>query len=716
MKTRLLKTFVIAVCLTTTFIGQARVAEPGLLIGNRHVKSLVRTSDEATLEDSHSCVLDIPLIIKLTDPDMALPEDVTVLYRRGPFVLAYVPETLVDDLAELNGVVRIEGSAECMPSLDQAREFTGYPDVEAAKNLPQQYTGRGVVVGFSDVGFDPNHIEFRDSQTGQSRVKMLVNYGEISEDIVRLTDAEQIADWSTDDQSEWHATHVAGIMAGGYKDNPYYGIATEADIVATTSNLNEALLLAGAEDVIAYAKAHNEPVVINMSISEAVGPHDGTSLFCQYLKLLSEDATICISAGNDGIRVGHWFGDFPEDTSTAAAVIDYHTWSPATAEGYLDIWGKDASPFQFAVVVHDLDTEQVVARIEMPEITAEKPEIVYTVASSGIYLSETGSDESEGMVSADFANFLNGFVAVSTEINPENNRFHALVHLDVVNHINEDGNISERYLVGLEVLGKTGQALDAYSDANLRMRSLPGYPSSFRITTEGTINDFITGEGTIGVGALCSRNDWPVIDGEDASGSYTVGDVTTFSSYSPNAVFGRLPDIVAPGAYLISSLSTPYVNVHPSLLTSMSYVTVDDGQSYYWKSACGTSMSSPYVAGVCALMLQANPSATPAQIKEAIIATASQPTVNSSDARWGKGILDSYGAISKILSISSVDLPGADDNTDLIPIEAFLNGDVDASIPYAIYNLQGVKMQPNSLSPGIYILQTPTATCKFAVR
>jgi hypothetical protein len=52
------------------------------------------------------------------------------------------------------------------------------------------------------------------------------------------------------------------------------------------------------------------------------------------------------------------------------------------------------------------------------------------------------------------------------------------------------------------------------------------------------------------------------------------------------------------------------------------------GQSYYLNATyrqcniSGTSMASPQVAGVCALILQLNPSYTPAQVKSALLAQA----------------------------------------------------------------------------------------------
>lgn len=703
---------------------QARVLSP-LLSGKAAMADRNPPSGKANVNGQDGTRY-IPLIIKLADSGAELPGEVVELYRRDDLVLAYVPEKLIGSVAETGVASRIEGGQMCVPTLDEALRFTGYPEIAAASELPEVYTGKGVVVGFSDIGFDPNHIAFLDPNTGQSRVRLLTDYGVSPEEIVRLDTPGEIAAWTTDDPDQWHATHVAGILAGGYQGNACHGIATEADIVATTSDLYDALLLAGMEDVAGYARDQGKPAVINMSVSASLGPHDGTSLFCRYLEKLSEEATICISAGNDGQRDGIWNGVFTEDASTAAAVIDYNTWSPAEAEGYIDVWSQDESVFSFAVIVLDLDTDKVVAREEFPAITSADPELSFAIGSSVEALASIGADESNGRVSGDFSRYLNGVVALVTETNPGNNRFNGLFYLDVENLPEENGELSWRYVVGLEVSGKKGQRMTGYTSQQLRYRSVPEYPRYIvNFGRDGVINDFITGKGVIGVGAMCSRNTWPLLNGEEGQGDCQTGDIASFSSYSSGGVSGILPDIVAPGAWLVSSTSSPYMESHPDEIPATSMEIKSGGKSYYWKGTCGTSMSSPYVAGICALCLQANPSATSAEIKEAIISTATTPAMSPGDPGWGKGILDSYGSLKQILSGAGLDAaPDADWNrtsrgSTLPPLPTPLT---PASIArYAVENSCGVftpdgrKIPASSLCHGIYILRGNGTAVKVAL-
>lgn len=663
----------------------------------------------------------VPLIIKLTDARCELPGGVVELYRRGVLVLAYVPERLLEDVAAFGEVSRMEGGQICTPVLDYARGFTGYPDVVAGVGLPSAYTGKGVVVGFADIGFDPNHAAFRDPETGQSRVKLLTDYGMTPDERVRLENPEEIASWSTDDPDQWHATHVGGIMAGGYKGNPYWGIATEADIVATTSDLYDALLLAGMEDVVGYAREVGKPAVINMSVSASLGPHDGTSLFCQYLEELSKEATICIAAGNWGSTVGCWDGVFPEDCAIGTAVVDIPSWSREYAKGYLDIWSGDSDTFDLSVIIFDFDTQKVVVREEFPEMTAGKPEISFAVGSSAEKLAEVGADANSGRVSADFACCLDGVVTLTTEINPENGRFNGLVSFDVTNYPDQTGKLSWRYVAGIEVKGKKGQHLTAFTSDMLRFIEVPEYPKFARLTVDGHINDFVTGNGVIGVGAMCSRDSWPLLGGGEGHGSLEVGEVASFSSCYSKAPNGALPDVSAPGAWLVSAISTPYIEARPDLITQVCHKNTIAGKDYYWDCSSGTSMASPYVAGICALWKQAVPGLTSDEIKRAMLSTLTPPAVDPYNVRWGKGILNSHEGLKTVLAGAGVDEVGMDASSDGLipplpsPLTAESLGRYAIDNGYRIFNPDGREVAPSRLSAGVYMLRGESSVVKVAL-
>jgi serine protease AprX len=121
-----------------------------------------------------------------------------------------------------------------------------------------------------------------------------------------------------------------------------------------------------------------------------------------------------------------------------------------------------------------------------------------------------------------------------------------------------------------------------------------------------------------------------------AADAITVGDVADpgaggfflapYSSRGPTADGRVKPDICAPGYQILAARAG----------TKDGYVRES-----------GTSMSSPFVAGVAALMLQANPSLMPAEVKTIIQETAVHFGTQGENNDFGAGRLDGYAAIAR---------------------------------------------------------------------
>src|SRR5206468_2669026 len=88
---------------------------------------------------------------------------------------------------------------------------------------------------------------------------------------------------------------------------------------------------------------------------------------------------------------------------------------------------------------------------------------------------------------------------------------------------------------------------------------------------------------------------------------------------------------------------------HPTLIapgesiTAASPVLLNAGS--YYATQSGTSFSAPHVAGVAALMLQAQPALLPADIKRLLQATAT-PVLERDRSEVGAGLLDAWAAIT----------------------------------------------------------------------
>lgn len=104
-----------------------------------------------------------------------------------------------------------------------------------------------------------------------------------------------------------------------------------------------------------------------------------------------------------------------------------------------------------------------------------------------------------------------------------------------------------------------------------------------------------------------------------------------FSSRGLTADGRTKPDIASPGVFITAALA---------------------GTTNGYQSLSGTSMSSPFTAGVAALMLDANPSLTPTQVKSTIENNALNWGPGGKDIDYGSGRLQAYEAIRSVGSFS----------------------------------------------------------------
>ena len=119
--------------------------------------------------------------------------------------------------------------------------------------------------------------------------------------------------------------------------------------------------------------------------------------------------------------------------------------------------------------------------------------------------------------------------------------------------------------------------------------------------------------------------------------------IALFSSRGPTAIDQvAKPDVVAPGVG-IESLSAPnstLATTHSDFLLpgtiALSYLP--------YMSLSGTSMSAPVVSGTIALMLQANPTLTPNEVK-AILQYTSEASAFNDPLTQGAGYLNAKGAV-----------------------------------------------------------------------
>ncbi len=129
----------------------------------------------------------------------------------------------------------------------------------------------------------------------------------------------------------------------------------------------------------------------------------------------------------------------------------------------------------------------------------------------------------------------------------------------------------------------------------------------------------------------------------DFSSRGVKGQSGTFSVDGQTWTYVESPTITAPGV-LVTSCRALLSNLVANGATDDT--TIEPAYLPYYTRISGTSMATPHVAGVVALMLEANPSLNPTQIKNIIQETATNMQDRES---WevGAGYINAYAAVEK---------------------------------------------------------------------
>jgi serine protease AprX len=131
----------------------------------------------------------------------------------------------------------------------------------------------------------------------------------------------------------------------------------------------------------------------------------------------------------------------------------------------------------------------------------------------------------------------------------------------------------------------------------------------------------------------------------DFSSRGTKNQTISFSLNGQNWVWKSEPTITGPGVNVISTRAPSPV----PLLGDDS--EIETQYLPFYTNMSGTSMSCPHVAGIVALMLDANPSLTPLQVRQIIQQTATNMPGHES---WevGAGYVNVYAAVAQIMGVS----------------------------------------------------------------
>ena len=669
-------------------------------------------------------------------------EGVHVLRTIGDFVFISMPFEEAARVAALPLFRFFEFERQVDAKMCYARQSTGVSNIHQGIGLSQAYTGKGVVCGIVDNGFDVNHVNFLDAN-GEPRVKYYETVAtnpkatSIDDYFIFKTHntPETIKKLTTDNVKTYHGTHTMGIMAGGYAGptkaavledagsgvkavvkegvaNPYYGMAPGADIIAGTAvNMSSLEIAQAVADLAYYQEYAKQPVVINLSLGTSSGAHDGSSAECQVFDMLAErvGAKIVVASGNEGemklavkktLTEGNTtMGSF----ITGAEFIDANNQPCYMRYGSVDVFTSDHKPLKkISVKVWNKQRNRLAKAFTFTP-TEEN-------AGSGAYYCSAGyEDMTGGTFDNTLGKYFEGYVGLGWAIDPNSNQPYAII--DIATLDDTLNNSAHNYIIGFEVEGEDGQRFEAYASGDgiygLDNYGIEGWDDG---TRNGTVSSMATGKSTLCVGSYTTTNGWPQLDGglytqltSDNQPILTAGKVSSFTSYGTLNDGRNLPHVLGPGAYVISSMNRYYLEAagaagQEDILSAVA--ETDNRDPFGWSA--GTSMACPAVTGILALWLEADPTLQMDEIKEIIALTAKKTDdmIDQDPEQIGAGLIDAYAGLKEVLrrkqQPDGIQQVGADDNRLVVTVaghrkvNVFVSG--EKALNMEVFNVSGARV------------------------
>ena len=578
-------------------------------------------------------------------------------------------------------------------------------------------TGKGTIIAVFDRGIDYRHPDFI-REDGTTRILYILD---LSDDTgindgdnpvgkgtvytaAEINQALQSNTLLPTRDASGHGTPTAGIAAGNGRgsEGRFLGIAPEADLIivkitsegapahgdqpaeAPFSEIDR--YLDDAIDFV-WAKAQEEgkPVSMIANFGSIQGPMDGTSTLSRAIdSRFGPDfpgKVFTCGSSDDGGVLNRAEGLFIQEEEIEL-IID-----KLTTNLRLDLWHHEADSVQIFI--------NAPSREYGPYTSPSNASSVYDSTRhfklfyQGSEVDFFGSTSPRKELLIDFFDEIGSYILRITGIKVEEGRFDAIIN---PSNLISDETTGNRFVTFFE---PGGTIWDLASSRNnicpnsyiLRKewRSIAGGPFTF-IGDENGIGSLWTGSG-IG----------PTQDGRIGIDVSVPGNVN-FGAYAPDSYF-----------------ATFTTNV------------VEDDEAMYGTLAA-VSGANPVLAGVIALMLEADSSLTATDVKSILQQTARVDSFTGAvpNNEWGYGKLDVYAAISQILGPVSRKGPLSDSpyqvnvypnpTRELLTIQAHQKPKQD--VLFQLTDIQGrvLKMgviSPNKdqlafslkdLSPGIYLL------------
>ena len=582
------------------------------------------------------------------DADQVLQDNHCLkLAQFGNIYIASIPMSRLASLSLNRYVTRIEAGNRGTVLMDTTHIINRLDPLYEGNGLPQAYTGKGVIMGLQDVGFDLTHPNFYDAKMENYRIKRF--WDQLSADSIYsdlfvgadYTTQEEILTYahSRDGLKQGHGTHTLGIAAGSGYDTPFRGVAFESDICLVSNAVESDIEFIDSVDyykytsatdalgfkyILDYAEKEGKPCVISYSEGSHQDYYGDDQLMYEVLDSLTGPGRIIVaSAGNEG-HVKTYFHKSADEESQGTFLNRYEKtyYFMVVADGPMDL--------RFVSYRSKTRTDTLIIPSQR---ILEAPDSI---------LRDT----------VDLLDQKHYFAFGAYPNCYDDSRMVYEVAIKTTQRFGYAG-----YYLSAEIVG---EGVDAEFFAVTG--SIEDNSSYNPNLTEGEVTHCIYSPGSapsvICAGATAYRTGLTNHKGTYVSSNWgDDGVVAGYSSIGPT-VDGRIkPDVLANGTNVISSYSSFYREEHPTEDGwDIAYSTYGD-RSYPWRFDLGTSMSTPIVSGIIALWLEACPNLTPDDVKDVFAKTCIRhdPSLEYPNNTYGWGEIDAHRGLLYLLGLDGIE-------------------------------------------------------------
>ena len=508
--------------------------------------------------------------------------------------------------------------------------------------LETSYTGKGVIMGFVDAGLDWRHPDFLNPSDSSTRVLALWDQTKPNNQFTPSNygygqdwDSSEIMQGLCSNNDQYgHGTTVAGAGCGNaFANGLNKGVAPETEIIAVESDFNSSNWLATVVDAVEYifhiADSLEKPCVLNASVGTYLGSHDGLDPYALYIdSLINQKAghLMAASAGNSG----NWGNYHLETTLNNDTAFTWFANNPNSGFGgsavFFELWADTAN---FNQIQYAVGLDKVNPNYEKRGIGD-----FYTISHNlnSVTYDTIRNNNNEQLATVQYWSEL------------RDGQYLLQVYLPSPDSSQYNFRFETR---GTGIFDSWSTSILGMSDIISYSGGINGFVDSSQYTNPDSLKTIVSSfqclPSVITVGNYYNDSGYVNLDTTWTSNGGVRGKIAETSSRGPTRDNRMKPEVAASGhgvnAPFPLNLIDYYLN-HPPLDSTLAIGGMHRRNG-------GTSMASPIVAGVGALLLEKCNKMTSTEFKAALIANTYSDnfTGNLPNYSFGYGKLDGFNTL-----------------------------------------------------------------------